>query len=99
MLGGVHAFFDAVAQRPHDGEIHLAFTDTVFDARVDTRVVVHLDDNRVPVPFLQINAVEAVADKAADAEVFTIPCGTISIGMLSHLPENDSLCLSSLSQL
>lgn len=68
VLCRIDAFFDAVAQRPHDGEVHLAFAHTVFDARVDTRVVVHLDDDRVPVPFLQVNAVKPVADEAADAK-------------------------------
>ena len=68
MLCGVHAFFDAVTQRPHDGEVNFALAHAIFDARVDTRVVVHLDYNRVTVPFLQIYAVKAVADEAANLE-------------------------------
>ena len=68
VLGGVHTFFDAVAQGPHDGQVDLAFAHTIFDTRVYTRVVVHLDYNRVAVPFLQVDAVEPVADKATNTE-------------------------------
>ena len=67
MLRGVHAIFDAMAQRPHDGEVNLALAHAIFNARVDTRIVVHLDDYRVTVPFLQVHAVKPVANQATNA--------------------------------
>ena len=41
VLCGVHAVFDAVAQRSHDGEVNLALAHAIFNSRVNTRVVVH----------------------------------------------------------
>ena len=64
----VHSFFDAVAQRSHDGEVNLAFAHAIFNARVDTRVVVDFDDYRVTMPFLKVNAVKPVANQAANLE-------------------------------
>ena len=68
MLGRVHAVLDAVAQALHDGEVDFLFADEVLDAVVDTRVVVHLDNDRVAVDFLEVHAVEPVTDEACHAE-------------------------------
>ena len=64
VLRGVHALLDAVAQAPHDGEVELLLAHEVLDAVVDTRVVVHLDHDRVAVDFFEVHAVEPVTDEA-----------------------------------
>ena len=68
VLRGVHALLDAVAQALHDGKVDFFLADQILDTVVDTRVVVHLDHNRMSMDFLEVNAVEPVADEACHAE-------------------------------
>ncbi len=68
VLCGVHAFLDTATQAPHDGKVDFFLADQILDTVVDTRVVVHLDHDRVSVDFLEVYAVEPVTDKACYAE-------------------------------
>ena len=51
---------DTVDNGVNDGQVKFVFQDDILDPGLDAEVVVHFDDNNLPVDLVEVHAAEAV---------------------------------------